>query len=84
MAQFTQFFRELQHKGYRFQNEVNDLWHQGFEWEGSVEEVRVEEWTNLTYSIEEVQVLVKSPKAVVNPNQIRGVKNGFQTIIEGT
>jgi SAM-dependent methyltransferase len=60
---FTDFFRETQHKGYRFQKELNSSWIHGFEWHDTIPFERVTSLSQLTYPKSELnQIIVTPPK----------------------
>lgn len=78
---FTNFFRALQFNNYRFQNEINALWHQGFEWENEIKHVKVNDWKSLTYNENQIKDLIK-PVAFPNTlNQQLGVKSSFKQLL---
>lgn len=71
---FTAFFRELQYKNYRFQKEINPLWHHGMEWSNNILNVKVDNWKELTYPIHELKDLVKPVKLYPNQPKQLGIK----------
>lgn len=55
LTAFTDFYREVQGKGFRFQNEVNQYLHYGFEWFGKINYKQVDKWQDLVHSKEEIK-----------------------------
>jgi ubiquinone/menaquinone biosynthesis C-methylase UbiE len=80
LSEFTNFFRELQFKGFRFQSEINNLWHQGFEWEGSVPEIHVANWKELTYTKEQLKSLINNPNPRASLTENVGVKLAIKNL----
>lgn len=81
LTNFTNFFRSLQHNNYRFQKEVNSLWHQGFEWNSTIECVKTENWKDLTYSKKEIDYLIKPVPFHSNNNAPIGIKLALKLLL---
>jgi SAM-dependent methyltransferase len=83
LVSFTNFFRELQHKDFRYrqQDVVNSLWHQGFEWFGEIENIQVQDWKELTYSKEELSQSVPKQELYSSGQNLLGIKASFKSLI---
>lgn len=83
LSRFTDFFRELQHKDFRYKQQhiVNALWHQGFEWNGPVEPIKVEKWQDLTYTHDQLQDIVPKQELYTEENSHAGVKQSFKQLM---
>lgn len=79
LSSFTDFFRELQHKDFRYKQQeiVNDLWHQGFEWNEPVEAVKVEKWQDLTYNREQLQKIIPQQQLYDSTVSQPGIKQSL-------
>ena len=80
LVAFTNFFRKLQRMGYRYQSDINNLWHQGFEWSKPLENIKVNNWEELTYSQEELENKIEAPRPQSNFNQI-GIKHALKLLL---
>ena len=79
---FTDFFRTLQRNNYRFQDEINNLWHQGFEWENNINIKQVENWQDLTYSMAELELIINPVKRYSAPNKVLGIKASIKSLLK--
>jgi len=77
---FTDFFRTLQRKNYRFQNEVNSLWHHGFEWFDKINEEEVEHWKKLTYNREYLENNIPQITLPTSNNEPLGIKSSLKQL----
>lgn len=82
LTEFTTFFRELQHKGFRFQNEVNQYLHQGFEWFEAVPNKEVNDYRLLTHSKSAVEDLIQPVQQKPYEHQIYGVSYTFKHLLK--
>lgn len=80
LNEITIFFRATQFKGYRFQKEINEAWHQGFEWEGKIETLKVDDWKKLCYNQADLKsILVQPTHQAIEKT---GIKHGFNIMMK--
>lgn len=78
---FTDFFRALQLNNYRFQKEINALWHHGMEWQSTIKHTQVSDWKDLTYSKEKLGEIIKPVQLSPNTPQQSGVKMAVRQLL---
>lgn len=82
LTPFTNYFREVQFKGYRFQKELNQYLHQGFEWDEEIENIRVSDWKELTYPKEKLQDFIKHVSSTPYQHELQGVGFTFKHLLK--
>lgn len=84
LKEFTNFFRELQVKGYRYnyQKKVNELWHQGFEWFEPIVDQKVTDYKALMYSKQEIQEMVEAVEPYPSTTTQLGIKASLKSLFK--
>lgn len=84
LIEFTNFFRELQVKGFRYNHQkiVNELWHQGFEWFKPVPERKVDDYKELMRSKSEIQKSTPSVEPYPNVQSELGIKASVKSLLK--
>jgi SAM-dependent methyltransferase len=78
---FTIFFNSLQERGYRMQNEVNHAWHQGFEFDEKISYSKVNHWSELCYTKEELDMVILKPSPIIQKYQ-PGIKASLKSLVK--
>jgi SAM-dependent methyltransferase len=81
LSKISEFFNELKNNGYYFQRGINEIWHQGFEWKLSIENIEVKNWEELTYTKEQLMLLINNQKNENYLHHYYGVKYALKQLI---
>ncbi|MCH2232320.1 MAG: class I SAM-dependent methyltransferase [Crocinitomicaceae bacterium] len=82
LSMFTDFFRQSQHLGYRFQTEMNHAWHQGYEWFDHIEINEVDNWEEICFDNDELNSKLLKPSKPVKYIE-PGIKDSLKFFFKG-